>query len=834
MERNSKKILSVLVSIISVFIFYGCSEAQVNNTEVLSIEQTTKFMVSNEDTTQTSVSNVINTENVTNIVQTSTNNKVQNNKTNLLERVGIEKLTDRALTAIDLAGDKGAQAAITTKDTEGKRIKSGVYLSWRYFEEDTEATRFTLYRNEEIIADNLINTNYVDIEGKYGDIYKIVGNNDTELGLKQIETPAWQNFYLEIELNAPAPQQLPNEIVEFSANDMSLADLDNDGQLELVVKWEPDNSKDNSLEGITGYTYLDGYDIDFRTGKAIQLWRIDLGPNIRSGAHYTQYMVWDMDNDGIAEIACKTADGSTTYKSVNGELQETGYVGACNSLAINSAVIDESPYDYRISTGKALGKILEGKEYLTIFKGDTGEIIDTVEFYPQRGDANEWGDDYGNRVDRFLACVAYLDGENPSMVFSRGYYTRVTMAAYRLIDNKLTQIWHFDSNEQENNNGSKQGNHNISVADVDGDEKDEIIYGAMVIDDDGTIKYNTNLGHGDAMHVGDLLPSREGLEVFTVHETKQVEYQVALRDANTGELLFAYRPNDDIGRGVASDIDPRYEGAELWSSADNNVYSAISTFENVVITSEGSIPAFNYALYWDGDLLRELLECEKVTLDGSTIKAPTVTKWDYQNNKSDILFKSSELVSYVGTNNKLGIIADVMGDWREELISQSLEDRNKIRIYMSTIETDYTIPCLLQDEMYRLGIAWQNVAYNQPAHLSYSLTEGVKTSVITVDNKIGTETVNNVTNNLVENSEINLSFTEASDGIWGYEIEGYELYRKKGNTSYEKIATLDKNTFIYTDKDVSAGETVNYKIAAIVNRKTSYYSLPITVKISDK
>ncbi len=842
MKNFSKLTICLLLT---VFLISGCN-GNISSTETSSIksaenvtEAVTQATTQNSteiiaQSTQNSTENITQstTKSTTQAATETTAQQTTREPVEPIDRVGIEKLTDRALTAIDLAGDTGAEITVSATDTDGKNITEGVYLSWRYFQEDTTNTKFTLYKNNKVIAENLTLTNYIDNTGKYGDIYKVVGNNDSELGLKQIETAVWQNFYQEFELNAPAPQQLPSETVEFSANDMSLADLDGDGQYELVVKWFPDNGKDNSQAGITGYTYLDGYDIDFSTGKATQLWRIDLGPNIRSGAHYTQFMVWDMDNDGKAEIACKTADGSTTYKSINDELIEIGYIGACNSSAINPAIIGENPNDYRIASGKSLGYILSGPEYLTIFKGDTGEIIDTVDYYPERGNVSAWGDSYGNRVDRFLACVAYLDGKNPSMVFCRGYYTRSTMAAYRLIDNKLTQIWHFDSNEQENNNGSAQGNHNISVADVDFDEKDEIIYGSMVIDDDGTILYNTHLGHGDAMHVGDFLPSREGLEVFTVHETKFVKYQFALRDAETGEILFGLTPKVDVGRGLTGDIDPRYEGEELWSTADKNVYSSLSTFDNPVIVANNKRPSINFSLYWDGDLLREQQDYAKRTsAEGVKHQRTTVTKWNYETKSETTLLETSQFLANVGTNEKMGIVADVTGDWREEIISRHATDRNKIRIYMSTIPTDYNIPCLMQDEVYRLGIAWENVVYNQPVHLSYALTDGLKTSIITPENIIETiDDGSEILQYTINSSEVKLNFSQASDGKYGHKVEGYEIYRTTGS-GYKKIATLDSDTLNYIDTDTSNNSSFTYKIAAIVDGKTSYYSLPVKVTI---
>lgn len=761
-------------------------------------------------------------------------------KTKASERLGMENFTDRALIAVDLAGDKEAVINVTSLDENGKAYKSGVYLSWRSMYGDDENTNFTIYKNNNILIENIKLTNYIDTEGKYGDIYKVIGSNDAELELNQIDTQVWQNYAQSFTLNTPSAQQLPSETVEFKAGDMSLADLDNDGQLELVVKWEPDNLKDNSQAGITGYTYIDGYDINFVTGEAIQLWRIDLGPNIRSGYHYTQLMVWDMDNDGIAEVGCKTADGTTTYKVVNYEFVETGYVGACNSSSINSAVIGENPNDYREGLDvKRPGYILSGPEYLTIFKGNTGEIIDTVDYYPPRGNVSDWGDDYGNRVDRFLACVAYLDGKNPSMVFCRGYYERVTMAAYRLIDNKIVMQWSFDSNEQENKNGSKQGNHNISVADVDNDGEDEIIYGSMVMESDGTIKYNTELGHGDKMDVADIIPNREGLEIFSVLEKKEAEYQFVLRDAETGEILFGLTPKIDVGGGLAADIDPRYEGDEIWSGTiDASIYSSESTFEDPIYVYKATSDADKggakslgdnvFTMYWDGDLLREVQQnIKKKDENGNTYYHLGINSWDYEKKSTTRIFESSNIGK---DKEKLGIVADVLGDWREEIISRDGTDRSKIWIYTSTIYTDYVVPCLMQDEMYRLGIAWQNVAYNLPAHMSYSLTDGLKTVEITFEGAVQEEESSTFV--LTGAKEITLNFTQASDGKYGYEVEGYEIYKSVGSGGFEKIAVVDKDTFSYTDTDISLLDVsfYRYKIAAIVNGKTSYYSLPVMIK----
>ncbi len=772
-----------------------------------------------------------------------------------------ENLTDRALLAIDLAGDKGAQTNVSATDSEGNEYTSGVYLSWRLFEADPKDVTFTLYRNGEVISENLAVTNCIDEGGKYGDVYKVVASSDEVLGIKSIDTATWENYYQELSLELIPEAFLPlKQSTECTANDMSLGDLDGDGQYEIVLKWIPDNGKDNSQTGITGYTILDGYDIDYATGETKLMWRINLGPNIRSGAHYTQFMVWDMNNDGIAEVACKTADATTTYKSVDGKLMETGYVGACNVDSIDMSLRGMNEYDYRGSGGH----ILDGAEYLTIFRGDTGEIIDTTEYIPGRGTVIEFGDGGGNRSERYLACVAYLDGEKPYMVFCRGYYAKTCLTAYYLNDaNELEVFWAFDTTKlvddmvkefsdaynadveaeykalitDEDFSGMDaektketivtyyrrsllaiylgQGNHNLSVADVDNDGKDEIVYGSMTIDDDGSVLYTTALGHGDAIHLGDFVESNEGLEVFQPHEDATREYVVDLRDAATGTLLYSYWVGMDVGRGMCTDIDPRYAGAEFWSSADGNVYSSLTTYDDIVITADNNKPSINFDILWDGDLISEL---QDHNFNNSAYRAlgVNITKWDYEQGKSVNLFYSSQVHSNNGSKGNLCIVADFLGDWREEIITRSSTDRSKVRIYASTIPTDYVIPCLMEDEVYRLGIAWQNVAYNQPAHLGYNLTEGLRTPVVTLKN------------NLFDG--ITVKFTKANDGVYGHEVEGYEIYRSTDGSEYELIGTTSAKKLKFNDKTADKDAEYTYKVAAIVDGKTSYFSFAVSNK----
>ncbi|WP_099470067.1 rhamnogalacturonan lyase family protein [Konateibacter massiliensis] len=762
-----------------------------------------------------------------------------------------EKLTDRGIVAVNLAGDAGADTSLSATDSEGNEYTSGVYVSWRAFEADFDGdnnvtTTFTVYRNDTPIASDIKVTNLVDEGGKVGDVYKVVGSNDGSLGLQPKETKAWDNQYLELQLYKPADETMPDATTcTYTANDMSVGDVDGDGDYELFVKWYPSNAQDNSVAGYTGKTFIDAYDIDMSTGAVKLLYRIDFGVNIRSGAHYTQFQVWDYDGDGKAELAAKTADGTTIYQSTDGTdtgLVETGYVGACNTDALPTNTIS-SANDYRNSSGY----ILNGSEYLTMFDDD-GTILDTTDYLPARGTVSAWGDSHGNRVDRFLSATAYLDGETPSAIFSRGYYTRMTVTAYNLLDtdndnigDKLATTWEFDTNnlleEYTQEEIEAQGFHNLSINDVDNDGKDEIIYGSVTIDHDGSLMYTTGLGHGDAMHVSDWVKWNDGLEIMQVHEHDNAAYHVEIHDAETGEILMGYYTGKDTGRGVAADIDPTYPQAEFWSIASpsyvssdepawnsktGGVYSSSSTLEKLITISNSS-PASNAAIFWDGDLLSEIFDH---TFD-TTAYVPlttTISDWDYETGKEVINFESSEVFTSNGTKGNPGLIADILGDWREEMILRSAADNSKIRVYTTTIQTDYVVPCLLENLAYREGVAWQNVGYNQVQSLSYLLSD----SVITAQVSVAETTKNSVT----------INFTPANDGTYGHEIQGYEVYRTvTGSEDYSLVATIQNNdlivkdgtsgentVYVYKDTTAKGGTGYVYKVAAIIDNKTSFMS----------
>jgi rhamnogalacturonan endolyase len=577
----------------------------------------------------------------------------------------------------------------------------GVTLGWRMLGLDKDSVGFHVIRDgvqltEEPIRDT---TTYVDPAGTAASKYviKTVGNGNGQDKLSAEFTPLAQN-YLAIKLDKPADGVTPaGQAYSYTANDSSVADLDGDGTYEIVQLWNPTNAKDNSQSGYTGKVYVDAYKMD-----GTKLWRIDLGRNIRAGAHYTQTLAYDFDGDGKAEVSMKTADGTTD--------------GA-------GTVIGDPAADYRTSAGY----VLSGPEFLTVFNGAAGTIMDTVPYDPQRGSVAAWGDGYGNRVDRFLAGVAYLDGEHPSMMFSRGYYTRTVLVTYDLVNGKLVKRWSFDSDTA----GAEykgQGNHNLSVADVDQDGKDEFVFGSMTIDDDGKPLYNTKLGHGDAIHTGDLDPSRPGLETFAVHESMSQSGNrgATFRDAATGEVLWSIPATRDTGRGAAGDIDPRYAGAEGWAVGGDAAWNSPVGY---LMSAKGEriadkIPAANFLAWWDGDLLREIVDHDFDAAAGMGV--PTISKWNWETETSDRLLTATGARTNNSTKGNPSLQADLLGDWREELVYPS-SDSTELRIYTSTSPAEVRLRTLMHDPMYRTGVARETVGYNQPPHPSFFIGEGMET-----------------------------------------------------------------------------------------------------------
>ena len=608
-----------------------------------------------------------------------------------------------------LAAEQLDRGVVAIRQTDGK-----VAVSWRILRSDQKGEPFDIFRYtaaDHAQGKNGVKLNakplteggslYIDEQPLSGEdaVYEVRGGNAKGQFTLQKDAPAG---YLPIKLDKPEGGKVPTmqgnaarqprnpngnnrwrgwrDTGEYSytANDASVGDVDGDGQYEIILKWEPTNAHDNSHDGYTAPTLFDCYRL---TGE--RLWRINLGRNIRSGAHYVPFIVYDLDGDGRAELMVKTADGT---------IDGTG------------SVVGDSVADYRNKEGR----ILEGPEYITVFDGLTGRALDTKPFIPERGKLEAWGDSRGNRSERYLAAVGYFGKRTPSAVFCRGYYTRSVLVAWDWNGKKLIASNVFDTNNPLWESYAGQGNHNLRVADVDGDGYDEITYGSMAIDHDFRGLYNTGFGHGDAMHLV-VEPKTNRLFIWDCHENKRDGSE--LRDAKTGEVVFQIKSKEDVGRAMAADIDPTSPGMEMWSTDSHGIRNmkgeVVSTardandpqHDNTLVINGRYLPV-NFGIWWDGDLLRELLDHE------------TVWKYNWQEKSVDQVVRLDGMFNN-GTKSNPCLQADILGDWREEVIVRNRES-TELRIFVSTIPTPYRINCLMQDIPYRLSVATENVGYNQP------------------------------------------------------------------------------------------------------------------------
>ena len=667
-----------------------------------------------------------------------------------------------------LSTERLDRGVVAVRQADGK-----VFISWRILRDDPKGMAFDVYRNGQKLNVQPLTSGgswFVD-EAPLNEAatYEVKGGSVAGTFTLDSDAPVG---YLPIRLNKPEGGQVPimpnaqrpnganranrankpNEAnrpnrpqqpnrpqwpqqpqwpqpghYTYTASDATVADVDGDGQYEIILKWDPSNARDNSHDGYTGPTLFDCYRLN---GE--QLWRINLGRNIRSGAHYVQFIAYDFDGDGRAELMVKTADGTT---------DGMGHI-LRNGRFVESPAADNTDTipDYR----NARGRILDGPEYLTVFNGLTGAAMDTKPYVPERGDANDWGDSKGNRSERYLAGMGYFGATRstrsveagtvmarsveagtvvarpgeagqglPSAVFCRGYYTRSVIAVWDWDGQELKNRWTFDTNDKPWHSYAGQGNHNLRIADVDGDGLDEITYGSMAVDHDGRGLYNTGFGHGDAIHlIAD--PKDNQLYIWDCHENRRDGSD--LRNARTGKVVFQVKSKTDVGRCMAADIDPTNPGCEMWSSDSHGIRTMTGDVlhkakdaddpqhDNSLVLN-GRWLSMNFGIWWDGDLLRELLDRQ------------TVSKYDWENRQIVDLQQFDGRFNN-GTKSNPCLAADMLGDWREEVLIRNQES-TELRLYTTTIPTDYRIDCLMQDIPYRISVATQNVAYNQPSEPGY-------------------------------------------------------------------------------------------------------------------
>ena len=602
------------------------------------------------------------------------------------------------------------------------RSEGKVIVSWRILTTDAVSQPFDIYRNGTKLNKRsikrggsfFIDNDPIPIEATY----EVRGGGINGSYTLMPDAP---EGYLPVTLQKPADGMTPDgQTYTYSANDASVADVDGDGQYEILLLWSPSNAHDNAHDGFTGPTLFDCYTLEGR-----QLWRIDLGKNIRSGAHYVPFIFYDLDGDGKAELIVKTSDGTRDGlgRIIGDSLADYRH----RPQPADSALIPTPQREWSKYNRKGrpkTGRILTGAEYITVFNGLTGEAMDTKPYLPERGELKLWGDDYANRSDRMLAAVGYLDGVHASAIFCRGYYTRTVLAAWDWDGHELKQHWVFDTNLPGTGKDGKphstyagQGNHNLRVADVDGDGCDEITYGSMCVDHDGIGLYNTGMGHGDALHLMAFDPNSRELQVWDCHENKRDGSD--FRNARTGEIIFQVPSKSDVGRAMAADIDPTNPGLEMWSTDSHGIRDIKG--EVLFSAQDPDDPqhqqhlklgdrylSVNFGIWWDGDLLRELLD------------RGAVSKYDWKQHAIIDLIQFPGIVFNNGTKSNPCLSADILGDWREEVIART-PDSSELRIFISPIPTDYRINCLMQDIPYRLSTAAQNVGYNQPSEPGFYL-----------------------------------------------------------------------------------------------------------------
>jgi rhamnogalacturonan endolyase len=600
--------------------------------------------------------------------------------------------------ALFMAGMLLATTAFAQRQVEGLGrglvavyTSSGVFLSWRILGTEFSTTSFYVYRDGTKIATVSAtgNSNYLDASGTTSNTYYVVPVVSGTAGTASSSVTPWSTIYKSVSLTRPSGgTDLSGVAYTYSPNDCSVGDLDGDDEYELVVKWDPSDSKDNSSSGYTAPVYLDGYELD-----GTLKWRINLGINVRAGAHYTQFLVYDFNGDGKAEVVFRGCPGTTD----------------------NGGTVIGGTTDYRNSSGYNL----TSAEYLCVASGASGNITKYCTFGPSRGTVSDWGDTYGNRCDRFLAGVAYLDGVTPSIIMARGYYTgsvsgttygQTKIYAYNYSGNTITQKWAFTASYGCTNSGyTGQGNHQLACADIDGDGYDEIVYGSCTIDHNGSAKYTTGLGHGDMLNVGVLNPSLSVPTVWAAHEEASSNGNIgaSFRNAKTGAVLWSVSTTSDNGRAFCADIDATYAGEECWSSASTTLY-------NCTGTGYGTAPTHcNTAVWWDGDLQRELLNGNVLDKWSSGSTSRVLTLYNYGSS------------SYNNSTKKNACLtADIFGDWREEIILPS-STGTAVNIFTTTTVSSNRMYTLMHDYQYRTGVAGENVAYNSTPRLSFYFGGGM-------------------------------------------------------------------------------------------------------------
>lgn len=586
--------------------------------------------------------------------------------------------------------------------------EKGMFVSWRMLGTDDTSIKFNVYRDGALVNTQPIeNTSITDPAGTLTSKYAVVPViNGAEAADQKAEQLAAADKYVSIKVE-------PRE--GYDINDVSVGDLNGDGEYEFVVRRNP---LDMELATRTCYPLIEAYKLD-----GTHMWTINIGPNEINDIDIN-FLVYDFDGDGRAEVVTRSFEGT-----IDGTGVEIGDVDGDGETNYESSIAKFPDRQY----------LSAGPEFLSVYDGMTGKELARTDLLPSREPLVGWGGfpagDNRNvkRSAHFLLAVAYLDGETPSIVHLRGAWNSVGLAAWSYKGGKLKTLWeHKNETSKDINNLYGAGYHSLAVADIDFDGKDEILSGAMCVDHDGKTMYatsvnGTKLEHGDAFDVAIMSPDNQGYYVWACHEIKNLPTNIELHDARTGEVIFGYTKPKDTGRSRAADIDPTNPGWEMWGSTGTPIHN----IKGEVLADDGAGNApvsMNMKLYWDGDLLSELLD-HTGDVKAVGYGAPSIQKWNWETKKAETMLEVTDCASLGGTKGQEPLVADVFGDWRDEVIMRDIGN-TELRIYTTNIATDYRIPTLMHDRTYREAIAWQNNHYNQPANTSFYL--GAETEKVPV------------------------------------------------------------------------------------------------------